>query len=126
MVFGHPRLDVAVKNLAGSGAHGGVVASLDRPGSWTRGLTSVRVTSVGVAHPEHRFRMEDAGMIAASVGVEPRKATILVQSSQIASRATVLPPASLPGLGSIEARNDLYRARAPQLSCEAVGRALGE
>ena len=65
-------------------------------------------------------------MIAASVGVEPRKATILVQSSQIASRATVLPPASLPGLGSIEARNDLYRARAPQLSCEAVGRALGE
>jgi alkylresorcinol/alkylpyrone synthase len=89
-------------------------------------MTEVRITSVGVAHPEHRFRVEDAGKIAASVGVDPRRATILVQSSQIASRATVLPAMSLPGLGSIEDRNDVYRAMAPQLSCEAVGNALGE
>ena len=89
-------------------------------------MTEVRLTSVGVAHPEHRFRQEDARGIAASVGVHPRKATILVHSSQIATRATVLPPASLPRLGSIEARNDLYRELAPELSRQAVARALGQ
>jgi alkylresorcinol/alkylpyrone synthase len=87
-------------------------------------MTAVRVTSVGVAHPDHRFRQEDAGAMAEAVGVDPRKAAILVQSSQIVTRATVLPPATLPGLGSIEARNDLYRELAPELSRQAVGQAL--
>jgi alkylresorcinol/alkylpyrone synthase len=88
-------------------------------------MTEVRLTSVGVAHPEHRFRPEDAAAIAESVGVNPRKATILVQSSQITTRATVLPPATLPVLDSIEARNDLYRELAPDLSRQAVSQALG-
>src|SRR5437899_8670846 len=88
-------------------------------------MTAVRVTSVGVAHPDHRFRPEDAAAIAESVGVNPRKATILVQSSQITTRATVLPPATLPVLDSIETRNDLYRELAPDLSRQAVRQALG-
>jgi alkylresorcinol/alkylpyrone synthase len=88
-------------------------------------VTAVRITSVGVAHPDHRLRPEDAGAIAESIGMDPRKATRLVQSSQITRRAVVLPPASLPVLESIEFRNDLYRQLAPELSRQAVARALG-
>jgi alkylresorcinol/alkylpyrone synthase len=87
-------------------------------------MTTVRVTSVGVAHPDHRFRQEDAGSMAELVGVNRRKTEILAHNSHITTRATAIPPAELPALGSIELRNDLYRQIAPDLSCKAVGLAL--
>jgi alkylresorcinol/alkylpyrone synthase len=62
--------------------------------------------------------------MADTVGLSRRKAEILAHNSHITTRATAIPPAALPGLGSIATRNDLYRQMAPDLSCKAVGLAL--
>jgi alkylresorcinol/alkylpyrone synthase len=89
-------------------------------------LQPVRITSVCSAHPAGRLFTEEALELAEGFGIDPRKVAALARNSRIEARAISFPVEQLASLGSIAARNDLYRRLAPGLACEAASRAMGE
>src|SRR5207245_6749810 len=100
------------------------------PRRWSRmragqALQPVRITSVASAHPPGLFLTQDAAALAEGLGLEPRKVAALTRNSHIDARAITFPVERLATLGSIAARNDLYKRLAPGLACEAASRAVG-
>lgn len=87
-------------------------------------MAPVRITSVAVAHPPFRVDQAEAAARIGRLTGRPRAAAAIARGTCIASRATVLAPDDLVALGSIEARNGLYREFALPLASRAVATAL--
>ncbi len=87
-------------------------------------MQSVRITRAASAHPPHVVTQAEAIAYLADLGVDRRRASAVARGSRIGSRRTVLPPADLARLGSIEARNRVYRDAAPALASDAACQVL--
>jgi alkylresorcinol/alkylpyrone synthase len=83
-------------------------------------LGRVFITLAAAAHPENRIRQEDAADRMAAVTGDPRRLRAIARGTRIDTRAFVLTPDEIEGLGSIEQRNDIYQAEAPKLAARAV------
>ncbi len=84
-------------------------------------MPSVRITRAASAHPANEITQAEAINYLEDLGVDRRRASAVARGSRIGARRTVLPPAELARLGSIEARNRVYREEAPALATSAAG-----
>ena len=89
-------------------------------------MTTVRLAAVGTAHPALRLPQDEACKRVAALTGERRKVSAIRRRCRIEHRNVAAPADRLATLGSIEARNDIYRAQAPGLAHAAAARALGE
>jgi alkylresorcinol/alkylpyrone synthase len=86
-------------------------------------VETVRLVDVAVAHPTHAISQEEAAERVGQLSGDVRRAAALARGSRIGERRLALPAAALAELGTIEARNALYRRLAPGLAREAAARA---
>jgi alkylresorcinol/alkylpyrone synthase len=83
-------------------------------------MAKVRVATAAVAHPEYRVAQEEAARRLGEVTGSRRRVLALARATRIEQRALVLPAEALAELGSIEARNSLYRGAARGLAGAAA------
>lgn len=86
-------------------------------------MSGVRIARVGTAFPPYRVKQEEAARRIGIASGEPRRVMALARGSRIEERALVVPVEDVGRLGSIEARNDVYKQHAPALAIEAARRA---
>lgn len=83
-------------------------------------MQPVRIARAASSHPPHEVSQAEAVGYLGALGIDPRRASAVARGSRIVRRRTVLPPDELTRLGSIEARNQVYRREAPALAGEAL------
>lgn len=87
-------------------------------------MQSVRITRASSTHPANEVTQAEAIRYLADLGIDRRRAFAVARGSRIGQRRTVLPPEELARLGTIEARNSVYREAASSLASAAVCRAM--
>lgn len=89
-----------------------------------RPMATVRIASVGVAHPPVQIdQAEAAARIGQAMG-DARRTAAIARGTMIDSRWSVLPADDIFALGGIEQRNGVYRRHAPRLAARAARNAL--
>ncbi len=94
-----------------------------RWGAYPCAMERVRIAAAAVAHPSNVVTQDEAARSIGALGSE-RRVRAMGRATRIETRRTLLPPAELACLGTIEERNNLYLDAAGPLARSAVGRAL--
>ena len=87
-------------------------------------MTSVFISKVAIALPEHRLSQTEAAHLIGQATGEPRRAAAIARGSAIATRALAVGTETVAELGSVEARNRIYERLAPCLALQAGRSAL--
>jgi alkylresorcinol/alkylpyrone synthase len=87
-------------------------------------LSSVNITRVSTAQPEHSVDSAEAARRIGAVTGDARRVNAIARASRIQRRATALPADEIGALDSGESRNAVYKRLAPELALRVAREAF--